>query len=231
MTNFTYPLDTDNDLVIALVGDKRVLIDTGSPQSFGKEAPINFLGEEVIPAGSAMMGMATIESVNEYLENPVDALFGGDMIGDHPFKIDFINKTITFLEEGYSEENGTVVPLEITMGGLVFNMGLNGREVPAVLDTGAHYSYVTEDMPETAGFTREIEDFNPMVGRFESRMGEVPVTVGGKEMVFEFGILSGMLAMALQLIGVSTIVGAALLKKFVVLVDYNSCKMVLWENK
>ena len=231
MKNFAYPLDTRNDLVIALAGDKRVLIDTGSPQSFGKQAPINFLGEEVTPPGSAMMGMATIEMVNKFLEHPVDALFGGDMIGDHPFKIDFMNKTITFLTEGYSEEGGTVVPMTITMGGIVFNMGLNGREMPAVFDTGAHYSYVTEDRPEAAGFTREIEDFHPMVGRFQSKMGEVPVMVAGKEMVFEFGILSGMLAMALQMIGVSTVVGAALLKKFVVVVDYKAGKMVLWENQ
>lgn len=132
MKNFAYPLDTRNDLVIALAGDKRVLIDTGSPQSFGKQAPINFLGEEVTPPGSAMMGMATIEMVNKFLEHPVDALFGGDMIGDHPFKIDFMNKTITFLTEGYSEEGGTVVPMTRTMGGIVFNMGLNGREMPAV---------------------------------------------------------------------------------------------------
>ncbi len=231
MTNFTYPLDTRNDLVIALVGDKRVLIDTGSPQSFGKQAPINFLGEEVTPDGSAMMGMASIESVNEFLENPVDALFGGDMIGDHPFRIDFTNKTITFLAEGYSEEGGAVVPLNVTMGGLVFNMGLNGREVSAVLDTGAHYSYLTENQPETAGFTREIEDFTPMTGRFTSRMGEVPVVLAGKELVFEFGILSGMLGGLLSMLGASGVVGAALLKKFVVLVDYKAGKMVLWENQ
>lgn len=229
--NYTYPLDTRDDLVIALVNDKRVLIDTGSPASFGKEAPINFLGEEFVLNESAMMGMANIGSVNEFLKNPVDALLGGDKIGDHPFRIDFMNRTITFFTDGYSEDGGTVIPLSVTMGGIVFKMGMNGREVSAVLDTCAHYSYLTEDEPETANFVREIEDFNPMTGRFTSRMGEVNVTVAGADSVFEFGILSGMLGSLLSMIGATAVVGATLLKKYVVLVDYKAGKMVLWANQ
>ncbi len=231
MKTFTYSLDTRNDLVIALMDDKRILIDTGSPGSFSNGSPIKFLEKEVTPDGGAMLGMVSIDSVNEFLEHPVDALFGGDLLGDHPFKIDFNGKTITFFTEGYSDEGGTTIPLQVTMGGVVFPMGLNGREVSAVLDTGAHYSYVTENEPETKNFTREIEDFNPMTGRFTSKMGEVSVTVAGRDLVFDFGTLSGMLGMLLSMIGASTVVGAVLLKQFDVLVDYKGGKLVLWKNK
>ncbi|MCA0387315.1 MAG: hypothetical protein LCH52_02340 [Bacteroidetes bacterium] len=224
----TYAIEPVDDHIIVKMDGLNVLVDTGSPGSFAKNPSFTYNGvTETLP--SSLLGMTDIHQVGELLGHPVDVLLGADLLSRHPVRIDLKKNSFTILED-ISGEGAAVVPFRQTMGGVIFDMELNGELHPVILDSGAKISYISVDNPVAKSFTEQKTDFHPMTGNFETIVGEVPVRIAGKELTFTFGTLPDMLEMLLGLIGVPNIVGSDLFKNFEVVIDYANSRMLLREN-
>lgn len=230
MKNSTHKIEQFDDHIIVLMDGLNVLIDTGSPSSMAKIPNFTYNGiAETL--SSSLLGMTDIYQIEKLLGHPVDVLLGADLLARHPVKIDLKKKLFSILDDNFSADGATVLPFQQTMGGVTLNIELNGIMIPAILDSGAKISYISAENPVSREFAEVRTDFHPMIGSFETRVGEVPVRIAGIQLIFTFGILPDMFDMLLRMIDVPNILGSDLFKNFVVVIDYTNNRLLLWENE
>jgi hypothetical protein len=183
----TFPVRIHGGHVLAEIGGKTCLIDTGSPVTVGNRSPFTMLGMrfEVAPK----YGPVTIEQIAESVGTGLDYLIGLDVLQEFPWDIDLEEGRITIYEAG--------LPPEITsgwyemkcgsfLGGPMLEFVLNGKRLQGFLDTGAPTQYAPSDAylgPPTG----LVDDFFPGIGGFKATHYEVTFEVGNRTIHGSFG--------------------------------------------
>ncbi len=209
----TISITKEQGHILFSIGDKRALLDTGSPTSIATEA-FGFLGEQHnLPRN--LMGVAP-QTMADVTGFPFDILIGCDILSHYTMRLRW---TDGYLDIGEDIPDGNLcTPLQTLEGLPIFPLHLQGAQVKGILDTGAHLSYI--DPERVAGRSRSgrREDFHPCVGRFFADTYSMPTALDHSPVNIEYGImpdgLAALLGIVLQLAGASAVVGTQLLEYF-----------------
>ncbi len=204
-----YPLEIVDEHLVAVIGDRNVLLDTGAPQSIG-QGTLELLGERhVLRPG--WLGF-DIPQLKRSVGTRIDALLGSDLLGRVRFLVDRPGRKVAFSHDPLPLA-GTVVPVDSQLGVPVVEFGLGGRTARAFLDTGARLSYVGPAAADVGRAAGEASDYYPGFGDFTTAVFRVPIEFAGRVLEVTCGTLPDILQMALRMAGTEWILGADLFRQ------------------
>jgi hypothetical protein len=179
-----YTLTQDGYLMIPN-GEATLLLDTGSPFSFGQ-------GLERIPgvAESPPEEMAeglTIPWLVEHIHHHFDGLIGAEVLQARTLTIDPVGRTVELSGERIGDTDG--VPIRDMMNVPIFEGTVAGRTTDVIFDTGAPLGFVPRKMVANRQPVDRIAEFYPLVGPFETDVYKLPIQIGNECPTLRFGIL------------------------------------------
>jgi hypothetical protein len=198
------PFDFVAGHVVAAIDGRRVLLDTGSPATFGRGDRIELPGG-VHPISSGLLGF-TVETAAEHIRKlpgvapdfDVDVLLGTDLLWGHELLLDFPSRTVRITPATARE--GTA------------RCSTRTRFL-ALLDTGAPISYLATRHTEGVPVSGWARDFFHGGGDYQVPLRVVPALFRGRGVAVGFAEPPVSVWMAMRLLGVQAIVGTDLLEK------------------
>jgi hypothetical protein len=203
-----YPLEIVDDHLVARIGDRNVLIDTGAPQSIGTGS-LALLGEEyrLLPG---WLGF-DIPQLTRLVGTRIDALLGSDLLGRIRFLVDRPAGRVVFAREPL-ELRGTIVPVDALLGVPIVEFRIGERVARAFLDTGARLSYVGPEATSAGRPAGKATDYYPGFGEFTTEVFRIPIEIAGRVLEITCGTLPELLQMALRMAGTEWILGSELFR-------------------
>jgi len=196
-------------------GTGTALVDTGSPFSFSS-VPLAFGGRQYnLP--KEFMGM-TPQTISELSGLEIDTLIGCDILSNHSIRIRWREQCLDIdVEENPSEES-ILSPMRTLSGCPIFPLTIENRSTLAILDTGAHLSYISPDFVSGKAASGQKADFHPLTGHFTVNTWMLQTSLGGRNLTVEYGVLEGelqfLVASAMMLADASAIIGTELLEHY-----------------
>jgi len=223
---YTYDLLDDDRYLLVQVDGRKVLLDTGCPWTVkmpGGPDGLNLLGQH-INLKPMPMSRAFLEEGIDLLNVHFDALVGMDVLGKMAWTFDQRAHT-AMATTGVPDEDGVSwVPLDALNGPPICKLD-DGSE--AIVDTGAHYSYGIGPVPRTAKVVGEFEDWSILWGAVHSPLWEDTLQIGGQRILVRFGKLPSKAESTLAWMRTGWIIGADLLRQFIVTMDFPHGRMGL----
>jgi len=212
--------------VIAKIGDRKALIDTGCPLTGTNGEPFCLFGKRISRKGS--FGTFSLSETSRLMGIHLDAIVGMDVLGRYPWLLDWQGRKINFFRKP-QKFGGTVVPVrQSAQSHIVVDFEVAGEKKEAILDTGAPLQFKDADFA-CGDPVREQEDFSPLISRhFATPVYRTPIRFAGEQFETEFGVLPDELQSYLSLVGVRWVLGGPCLKRHPVYWDIpNRCIHVL----
>ena len=207
------PFEKANGHILAVLGERKALIDTGSPFSLAMQ-PFDFLGIQH-PASSEFQ-KDILRKIKEVAGFQFDLLIGCDILAQQDLRICWCDGVLIFGTE--LTDGPILLQLKKVAGVPVFPLRLKEHNINAIFDTGAPLSYVDPALVAGSVSLGQREDFYPGIGRFSATIYRVPVCLDTDPVILEFGILPDEFQPALSLIfqqtSCSAVVGTGLLETF-----------------
>lgn len=209
----TLPIQKERGHLMVSIGNRRAVIDTGSPASMSPE-PFDFLGERHSPA-SNIMGV-TPRKMSELSGLRIDILIGCDILSAHTLRFRWNDDA---MDAGNDLEDGPhSSEMDILMGIPIFPLTIQGRQTKALFDTGAHLSYINPELVDGQASSGQRKDFYPMVGQFVAPTYLVPTALDDKPLDIDYGILPDslqmMLGTAMSMSDSAAVIGTQILEHF-----------------
>lgn len=211
MTTEQYSIERVDNHVIVLLGDQRLLLDTGSPMSFGTPPTLRLVGHD--RPLQLRHPNTTIAQLAEQVGAPLDALLGQDILGDLHCVIDWRGQTAIFSSSPLPFE-GQRFPIEKIAGIPVLTATLDGQPLRVFVDTGAKLSYLAPDSAVRHLPNGEASDFYPGFGAFTTPLYPMPVHIEDLSLNVAFGVLPPHLHASLLGDRADGILGSDLLRAF-----------------
>jgi|GEM_PF-3398227 len=190
--------------IIADLGGKRMLVDTGVVKTFYDE----YQG-------------VSVDGLSRLIGHPLDGVLGMDS---------FAGKVLSLTRDGVRFDG--VAPLQ-QGAPLVYVDGLpcvdiRINEVPcrAAIITGATASYISEDLISRDDFTRTEYDVYPVYGSYRVELFVNYFSIGNKNFFAEAGGLPDGFTM-LSSIGADAVLGTDLLNRFDLIMDFSENRLHL----
>ncbi len=197
-----YGLEIVDDHIVARIGERRVLVDTGAPQSIGS-GTLRLLGEH-FALRPGWIGFDTGQ-LSALIGARVDALIGTDILRHLRFVIDRPKGEVVF-HPGPLPLEGTRVTVDTDLGVPLVEFECAGRTERAFLDTGAKLSYL--DTTRAAVPAGSAHDYYPGFGVFATDIYRASIGFAGRTRDVLSGRLPELLQMALRMAGTEWILGA-----------------------
>jgi hypothetical protein len=184
-------------LVLFDVPEGRVLVDTGSPYSFGDLPSVRLCGKDFPLSRSRLLADIRRQTVPDLV-----ALLGMDVLCH--FDLLFTKSSVgrlqvAFLEPGSEAESESQAfpgrpptrhPVSLFLGGVPsIRLSIEGTEHACLLDTGAHIQYVPNSVVTDRTPCGHRKDFLPGQGEFDTPLYLLDVTVANQHQRLEFGTL------------------------------------------
>lgn len=217
-TSFTTDL-YDGHLIFSVDGLK-VLVDTGSPVTIGRQDVFLFMGKEY-GCMTSFIGN-DINDISSMMGYDIDVLMGMDVLADFCILTDYRQGLVTFSSKPIPFEHDSSTPiLRGQRGAVCILLNVKGKTVKMALDTGAKISYIDDSL--TAGETAlEIrDDFNPMTGHFATPIFAMEAEIGGKTFPVNFGNLPPLLSLSLKMMNLDGAIGYDLFTAFTTMMDFH----------
>jgi hypothetical protein len=219
-----YPIQTIDNLIVATIKQRRVLIDTGSPYSLGDGRPFFFLGNQYnFP--TSFMGL-DVSQLNQFLSTKIDILLGGDVLSKIVFMIDCY-KSIIQVSSTRLEFEGVSVPAALFMDIPIIDLRVGNRNIKAFLDTGSRLSYLDPEIIRNYNSIGSASDFYPGVGQFSTSLYEIPVVFADTTRKMTFGKLPELLQKKLMEAGTKSILGNEVFKYYKIYFCFQNKKIIL----
>ena len=211
------PFDFVAGHVVAALDGRRVLVDTGSPVTFGRGERLSVAGD-AHPIATGVLGF-TVETAAEHIRKlpgvapdfDVDVLLGTDLLWGHDLLLDFPGRTLC-ISPATRQEGAARCSSRTRF--LIEDLIVGGQGLLALVDTGAPVSYLSAaragELP-VAGWAR---DFFHGGGDFQVPLRIVPCSFRGRAIQGRFAEPPVSVWMAMRLLGVQAIVGTDLLEPF-----------------
>ena len=201
---------------------KRTLIDTGCPLD------INENNMQRIP------GLRQhLEGARRFVDPTLDEFWGLEYFARHEVLFDYRKKAVMVADQG--DDIMVVHPIaeypllrSIVNPRLIIPMKIAGVERKMVFDSGACIAnYITESIATTGAEAGSVLDDHPDLGRYEVKLFNLPVDIGGESVDIPFGIQPAKVDRYVQADGAIGVIGLGLYKNFQVLVDCPNRRLVL----
>jgi len=225
----------DDHIVVTDERGRKLLIDTGSPRTYGDVDPGWLNLESPIRVSSHGFDFTLL---HEFLGMKIDGLVGTDVLGQVPFSIDWTTKVIEFNPAPPPEAAVTVL-VELPHGVPVAGFTVAGKRVQGIVDTGAVISFFgvePDSLPDPVGHRHEFVprgiDSNGQVvfERFDTDLWPLPVEFGGRLFPEKFGKLPGRGRLSRSQADRSWILGAGLWKSHPVLFDLPQRRILVGDS-
>lgn len=208
----TLKLKIVNSHYLIETGDSKFfLIDTGSPMSFSRGVVTSItLGGTDYPLQS---NEAMIDNINSsgLFQEQVEGLIGMDVLCGHTFEFDKVSGTVRIDAAIDEEDYHHTVPMEISniMGqiNVIIAVKVNGRPVRTIIDTGAWISYLSSQYLSSSETIGTIQDYNPVLGDFETTKHNVRLSLGEFEQNISVGKMPPLLEAVLSMISTGFVLG------------------------
>lgn len=197
-------------------GGKKLLVDTGSPVSFGKAGALRifnrriFLGPVAPPLDAAEIGA----HIGALLDPPsplhLDGLLGTDLFRGLEVIIDWAACTITTraARSGAEGWRGDLI------GGLPSaRIRINGHEVLAVTDTGARTCFAVPRVLAGVISVGSTSDFFPTYGAFRTTLHSTSVEIDGRREQVEVAKANEIIVLAMAAARAEALVGTDLMRR------------------
>jgi Ca-activated chloride channel homolog len=216
------PLALVGGVPVFTCGGRRVVLDTGSPVSFG-HGPLPLLGRDHdLPSA---FGPVSMDDISRAVGAPVDALVGADILAKYQWLVD-VGEGRLVVSRGEVPCDGVTLRTPSVGGVPTADVILGGRQGRAVLDTGARLSYAGAADVSGTPVGRE-RDFNPLLGVFETDVYRVRVEIAGLSVDARVGVMPPALQQVLALVGARWIVGMDVLGQAAFVLDLGHGRMKL----
>jgi hypothetical protein len=200
--------------IIIVKAGKRFLLDTGSPLSFGSAGTVRLFGNTVTlvpnapPLDAVAIGKQVGNLASPRIDLALDGLIGTPLFRGLALTIDWEARTIT-TRSGRTETRGWRGD---QLGGLPSaRLGINGRAVTAVPDTGARSCFAEPRLLAGAPVVGKTRDFFPGHGSFETTVHSVQVELGGVTETFRIAEAPPIIVAAMNAAGAEALVGTDLM--------------------
>jgi len=227
-----FDLESSHNHLIITVGEVRVLLDTGSPYSFRMQGGPDrlVLGGREIPLLPMPVRAAAMQQGMELLGTSFGVLLGMDAMKSWTWDISWEAGKVRVTPSGATESFGTWLPLEPSLGkwdGSCPSFRAEGGQSRVLLDTGAELSYVVGSIPPTAVEVDSSQDYNPILGLFESPVWEDSLELHGHTIPIRFGRLPAAGETLLRGHGARWVVGRDLTRSFRVILSFPTGRLGL----
>ncbi|MBF2756020.1 MAG: hypothetical protein ISN29_12320 [Gammaproteobacteria bacterium AqS3] len=199
--------------IVLVDGDRRLLIDTGSPISIAETEEFEFAGE-THPAHTDFLGM-TIAQLSRQIGTDLNALVGTDVLQYWEVLIDMSAGRIGLDRQPIDLDlhlDAVETEMTMPMAAPVLQVRVGGASIPAFFDTGAPVSYAPERLVRGLDAIGEAEDFYPVIGDFSTPLYDVEVALGPERWSIRMGVLPEAVRALLSLSGTDCILGTSLLQ-------------------
>ena len=222
-----YEIEIVDNHIIAKMRDKRVLIDTGAPQSIADERPFLLLGDRY-EFPQTYNGIGTRELSN-FVGTEIHAMLGGDVLSEIYFVIDWQELKMQVSTDSI-QFTGSTIPVRLIMNVPLIKLEINQNMVPVFLDTSAKLSYLNSMITNNHERTGVESDFYPGFGQFETSLYNVEVGLGDRRTNIRFGNLPQGLEGALNDAGANGILGNDIFEHFTIYFDMPNRRIVIEET-
>lgn len=217
-----FHFDKHDNHIIADIGGRKALIDTGSPRTMGSEF-LPFAGQKY-PAAGTFMG-TSLSTISTEVGTQLDWLVGADTLSNYRIELDWRTQTLTAYED---EVIVGGMSIDFVVGIPVLTIDLNGIPVRMFFDTGAKISYARRELINSVPVTATTHDFYPGLGPFETPIRNIVASIAGRETKFTVGQLPTQLEATLLAAGVQGIIGNDLFETYPrITIDYPNKKFSL----
>ncbi len=206
-----YTLRLVNGHPVFLLDGQETLLDSGSPFSLGNKTDLYFMNT-VHPLNQEFRGV-DLETIGRLVGTRLDLMVGADILLKYRVLLDLPNGLIQFCQPD-GPGPGTRVPLRMMAGVPILTCVVNGKEIQVAFDTSSKLAYINRKMTEGLASVGLEKDFYPGLGKFETKVYEVPFEIGGMKLSLRCGVLPARLEAALGLTGAKGILGVEFLQKF-----------------
>jgi len=219
-----YGIEIFDNHVILLMDNKRVLLDTGAPESISDGSSLQLMGREY-RFSSNFLGFS-IEKLKELLGTDINILLGADVLKNLNFLVDWDKKEAHFSLTPIPCD-GIHLPLDFYMNIPIIVLNVNGERLKVFLDTGAKLSYFSEEILSQHKPVGRAQDFYPGLGQFTTDIYEITVTINNHSIVVQAGRLPDLLQKTLAITNSEGILGNDIFKYFNVCFNYSERKIIL----
>ena len=222
----TFNIDLYDGHLILIADGMKILVDTGCPVTIGKERTFMFMEKMYFCRTS--FGGRDINSISQLMAYDIDVLLGMDIIAKYYIQTDYKHKQTTFSVEPLPIAHMSSIPIiRGQMGEVCVNLTIKENNVKLALDTGARISYIANSYTEGDFQIGVKDDFNPMIGYFETPIFAMEASICDNSFTVNFGVLPPKLAMPLQMMGIYGAIGYDLFNAFTVVMDFNDNKLYI----
>lgn len=159
------------------------------------------------------MGQST-STISKLIDIKFAALIGSDILSRFDVRID-IGKGQLTLSEDPLKIKGIKEPLEYPRDNVpVLNLKIEGKGHRFIIDTGAKLSHIKTSIAKRYKITGKDTGFFPSFGNFETEIGEINVTIAGRDLTLTFGTLPEILKMTLDFSTADGIIGKEIFDHF-----------------
>lgn len=231
-----YDIQPYDGHIIFQADGQDILLDTGSPVTLSHHPQLTLMGTRH-SCRKSIVGQS-LDSIVELLGRQIDTLLGLDILSHYAVEIDLNARRLTFSDTPPTDEGWATTPFRGGEMGITLPIGVNGKDVNFVLDTGAKISYLHSRYTQGLTSDESRDDFSPMIGRFHTPIFHLEATINGTRRAnnssesalafpMAFGNLPVLLQMPLHAIGINGIIGHDLFTHFRVDIDFPSHELWL----
>ncbi len=196
-------------------GGHRLLLDTGSPNSFGTCGEVRVFNRRIHLAPSPALDVREIgRHIGALLDSPspldLDGLLGTDLLRGLEVVIDWEARTIT-TSAVRPEPAGWRGDL---VGGLPSaRVRINGHDLLAVTDTGARSCFAVPRVLAGVAAAGSTRDFYPTFGAFEASLHPTEVALDGRRERVAVARANEVITLAMAAAGAEALVGTDLMQR------------------
>ena len=172
--------------------DLCILLDTGSPMSFGN-VKINWRGKK--KDLSINMELLDLEDLSKTIETRVDAILGADLLLEGPMFLTFVEDRIRL---GPAQGVGTIPVVDISIDGVLKKV---------CIDTGAKQSFILSGLVNGIERIGVVKDFHVTIGDFSADLVRLSVQADGKNFPIEAAVVPKHLQGLFDSFGIDAILG------------------------
>jgi hypothetical protein len=205
MSTIETSLHQINGHLIADLGGRQWIIDTGAPTSFGAGDLLNLCGKRFeIPSNYMSI---THEQLSGLINHKIDGLLGADILNELDWVLHTAEGKLVIAADPIPLAGPVVAIESFFMGVPLVEIEVAGTAASVFFDTGAPISYLQDTDLSTYPDCGTQKDFYPGFGEFQTSTHRIPLNVGGLSVEVICGALPDLLGMTLGLVGSSGILG------------------------
>ena len=210
---YTYPLLFEKKHLFMMIDDKRWLIDTGSPVSFGDENSLSICNE--IFKIENTHGTLNAKELTSHIGLEVRGLIGVDILNTFDILFSINKYEVTFSKNSINVE-GDILAIDSFMGIPIITVNILDTEYSMFFDTGAQISYFQSPSLKDFPSNGTIKDFYPSIGEFETETYLIDLDIGSSEYKLICGSLPTPLSETLMMASVDGIISNEMMENCIV---------------